>query len=73
MRQLPILSEPHGERGLKYSRQLELYMLGYRVSGGAQPQEMAPVVLDKRGVEEQQKGGRMGAAALALLGSANRR
>ena len=59
MRHLPILSEPHGEQRLKYSRQLELYKLGCRVSGGAQPQAkqvMAPVLLAECGVEEQKKG-----------------
>ena len=34
MRHLPVLSEPHGERRLKYSQQLELYKPGCRVSGG---------------------------------------
>ena len=64
MRHLPILSEPHGEQRLKYSRQLELYkQLGCRVSGGAQPQVMAPVLLAEYGVEERKggKGGRGGA------------
>ena len=65
MRHLPILSEPHDERRLKYSRQLELYKLGCRISGGAQPQVMAPVLLDEYGVEER-KQGRVGAAALTL-------
>ena len=53
MRHLPILSEPHGEKRLKYSRQLELYKPGCRVSGGAQPQVMAPVLLADYGVEER--------------------
>jgi len=68
MRHLPILSEPHGEQGLKYSRQLELYKLGCRVSGGAQPQEMAPVLLAKYGVEERKggSGGRGGAHPVRL-------
>jgi hypothetical protein len=57
MRHLPILSEPHGERSLKYSRQLELYKLGCRVSGGVQPQEMTPVLLAEYGVEERNGGG----------------
>ena len=63
MRHLPILSEPHGEQRMKYSRQLELYKLGCRVSGGAQPQVMAPVLLAEYGVEERKggKGGRGGA------------
>ena len=63
MRHLPILSEPQGEQCLKYSRQLELYKLGCRVSGGAQPQVMAPVLLAEYGVEERKggKGGRGGA------------
>ena len=56
MRHLPILSEPHGEQRLKYSRQLELYKLGCRVSGGAQPQVMAPVLLAEYGVEERKEG-----------------
>ena len=59
MRHLPILSETHGEQRLKYSRQLELYKLGCRVSGGAQPQVMAPVLLAEYGVEER-KGGKDG-------------
>ena len=59
MRHLPILSEPHGEQRLKYSRQLELYKFGCRVSGGAQPQVMAPVLLAEYGVEER-KGGKDG-------------
>ena len=68
MRHLSILSEPHGEQGLKYSRQLELYKLGCRVSGGAQPQEMAPVLLAKYGVEERKggSGGRGGAHPVRL-------
>ena len=68
MRHLPILSEPHGEQRLKYSRQLELYKLGCRVSGGAQPQVMAPVLLAEYGVEERKggKGGRGGAHPLRL-------
>ena len=46
-----------------YARQLELYKLGSRVSGGAQPQEMAPVLLAKYGVEERKGGsGRRGGA-----------
>ena len=63
MRHLPILSETHGERRLKYSRQLELYNLRCRVSGGAQPQVMAPILLAEYGVEERkgEKGGRGGA------------
>ena len=63
MRHLPILSEPHGERSLKSSWQLELYKLGCRVSGGVQPQEMAPVLLAEYGVEERKggTGGRGGA------------
>ena len=65
MRHLPILSEPHGEQRLNYLRQLELYKLGCRVSGGAQPQVMAPVLLAEYGVEER-KGGKGGAAALTL-------
>ena len=68
MRHLPILSEPHGEQRLKYSRQLELYKLGCRVSGGAQPQVMAPVLLAEYGVEERKggKGGRGGAHPVRL-------
>ena len=68
MRHLTIHSEPHGEQGLKYSRQLELYKLGCRVSGGAQPQEMAPVLLAKYGVEELKggSGGRGGAHPVGL-------
>ena len=68
MRHLPIISEPHGEQGLKYSRQLELYKLGCRVSGGAQPQKMAPVLLAKYGAEERKggSGGRGGAHPLRL-------
>ena len=68
MRHLPILSEHHGERILKYSRQLELYKLGCRVSGGAQPQEMAPVLLAEYGVEERKggTGGRGGAHPVRL-------
>ena len=63
MRHLPILSEPHGERSLKSSRHLELYKLGCRVSGGVQPQEMAPVLLAEYDVEERKggTGGRGGA------------
>ena len=63
MRHLPIFSEPHGEQRLKYLRQLELYKLGCRVSGGAQPQVMAPVLLVEYGVEERKggNGGRGGA------------
>ena len=56
MRHLPILSEPHGEQSLISSRQLELYDLGCRVSGGVQPQEMAQVLKAEYGVEER-KGG----------------
>ena len=56
MRHLPIISEPHGEQSLKFSRQLELYKPRCRVSGGVQPQEMAPVLLAEYGVEER-KGG----------------
>ena len=68
MRHLPILSEPHGERSLKSSRQLELYKLGCRVSGGVQPQEMAPVLLAEYGVEERKggTGGRGGAHPVRL-------
>ena len=68
MRHLPILSEPHGEQGLKYSRQLELYKRGCRVSGGAQPQVMAPVLLAEYGVEERigGTGGRGGAHPVRL-------
>ena len=70
MQHLPILSEPHGERRLKYSRQLELYKLGCRVpgSGGAQPQVMAPVLLAEYGVEERKRGegGRDGAHPVRL-------
>ena len=68
MRHLPILSEPHGEQRLKYSRQLELYKFGCRVSGGAQPQVMAPVLLAEYGVEERKggKGGRGGAHPVRL-------
>ncbi len=68
MRHLPILSEPQGEQGLKYSRQLELYKLGCRVSDGAQPQEMAPVLLANCGVEERKggSGGRGGAHPVRL-------
>ena len=68
MRHLPILSEPHGERSLKSSRQLELYNLGCRVSGGVQPQEMAPVLLAEYGVEERKggTGGRGGAHPVRL-------
>ena len=53
---------------MKYSRQLELYKLGCRVSGGAQPQEMAPVLLAKYGVEERKggSGGRGGAHPVRL-------
>ncbi len=40
-------------------------MHGCGVSGGAQPQVMAPVLLAEYGVEEQ-KGGKVGAAALTL-------
>ena len=65
MRHLPVLSEPHGERSLKSSRQLELYKLGCRVLGGVQPQEMAPVLLAEYGVGNE-KEGRVGAAALTL-------
>ena len=51
------------EQRLKYSRQLELYKLGCRVSGGEQPQVMAPVLLAKYGAEERKggPGGRGGA------------
>ena len=68
MRHLPILSEPHDERSLKSSRQLELYKLGCRVSGGVQPQEMAPVLLAEYGVEERKggTGGRGGAHPVRL-------
>ena len=68
MRNLPILSEPHGERSLKSSRQLELYKLGCRVSGGLQPQEMAPLLLAEYGVEERKggTGGRGGAHPVRL-------
>ena len=68
MRHLPILSEPHGERSLTSSRQLELYKLGCRVSGGVQPQEMAPVLLAEYGVEERKggAGGRGGAHPVRL-------
>ena len=68
MRHLPILSEPHGEQGMKFSRQLELYKLGCRVLGGAQPQEMAPVLLATYGVEERKggSGGRFGAHPVSL-------
>jgi hypothetical protein len=68
MRHLPILSEPHVERSLKSSRQLELYKLGCRVSGGVQPQEMAPVLLAEYGVEERKggTGGRGGAHPVRL-------
>ena len=68
MRHLPILSEPHGERSLKSSRQLELYKLGCRVSSGVQPQEMAPVLLAEYGVEERKggTGGRGGAHPVRL-------
>ena len=68
MRHLPVQPEPHGEQGLKYSRQLELYKLGYRASGGAQPQETAPVLLAKCGVEERKggSGGRGGAHPVRL-------
>ncbi len=65
MRHLPILSEPRGKHSMKYSRQLELCKLGCRVSGGAQPQVMAPVHLAEYGVEEQ-KEEKVGAAALSL-------
>ena len=73
MRHLLILSEPHGERSLKYSRQLELYKLGCRVSGGVQPQEMAPVFLAEYGVEERKGGtvGRGGAHPVRLSELAN--
>ena len=68
MRHLPILSEPHGERSMKSSRQLEHYKLGCRVSGGVQPQEMAPVLLAEYGVEERKggAGGRGGAHPVRL-------
>ena len=68
MRHLPILSEPHGERSLKSSRQLELYKPGCRVSGGVQPQKMAPVLLAECVVEERKGGtGGRGGAHLARL------
>jgi hypothetical protein len=46
MRHLPILSEPHGEPRLKYSRQLELLSsdVAYQAER-KQPQVMAPVLL----------------------------
>ena len=68
MRHLPILSEPHGERSLKSSRQPVLYKLGCRVSGGVQPQKMAPVLLAEYGVEERKggTGGRGGANPVRL-------
>ena len=66
MRHLSILSEPHGERNLKSSRQLELYKPGCRVSGGEQL--MAPVLLAEYGVEERKggAGGRGGAHPVRL-------
>ena len=70
MRHLPILSDPHGARSLKSSRQLELYQLGCRVSSGVQPQEMAqaPVFLAEYGAEEQKQGtGGRGGAHLVRL------
>ena len=68
MRNLPILSEPYGERSLKYSRQLELNKPGCRVSGGVQPRETAPVILAEYGVEERKGGtGGRGGAHLARL------
>ena len=68
MQHLHIISEPHGEKSLKYSRQLELYKFGCRVSGGAQPQEMAPVLLAEYGAEERKggTGGRDGAHLIRL-------
>ena len=65
---LPILSKPHGERSLKYSRQLELLKLGCRVSVGVHPKEMAPVLLAEYGVEERKggTGGRGGAHPVRL-------
>ena len=68
---LPILSEPHVERSLKYLRQLELYKPGCRVSGGVQPPEMAPVLLAEYGVEERKAGRVVGAAVLSMQGSVN--
>ena len=53
---------------MEYSRQLELHKLGCRVSGGAQPQEMALVLLAKYGVEERKggPGGRCGVRPVRL-------
>ncbi len=53
---------------MKFSRQLELYELGCLVSGGAQPQVMAPILLAEYGVEERKggKGGRGGAYPVRL-------
>ena len=68
MRHLHILSQPHGKQSLEYSRQLELHKLGCRVSGGVQPQEIAPVLLAEYGVEERKggTGGRGGAHPVRL-------
>ncbi len=70
MRHLPILFEPYGEQCRKYSRprQLELYELGCRVSGGAQPHVTAPVLLAEYGFEERKgaKAGRGGARPVRL-------